>query len=97
MPLAKNVAGVPWRDHVVVESLHGRSLSTDRYKYSIYASGKNREQLVDLNNDPGEMRNLADNADCKEILEKHRELLSTWVKTTDDVIAAEYLHGANKR
>lgn len=94
MPLAKNVTDVPWRNHPVVESLHGRMLRTDRYKYSIYASGKNREQLVDLNDDPGEMRNLADEKDYKEILDKHRQLLGAWVKTTDDVIAPEYLYGA---
>ncbi|MHC4582428.1 MAG: sulfatase family protein, partial [Planctomycetota bacterium] len=47
-----------WRDFVVCESQNGRSLRTDRFKYSIYDSGKSREQLIDLQNDPGEMNDL---------------------------------------
>ena len=91
LPLARGEENVRWRDYVVVESLHGRMLRTDRFKYSIYASGSNREQLVDLKNDPGEMRNLADDEDCKETLDRHRQLLREWIKRTGDKIGSMYV------
>jgi arylsulfatase A-like enzyme len=91
LPLVKGNAEYPGRDYVVVESLHGRSLRTDRFKYSIYASGKEREQLVDLKNDPGEMTNLSERKEYQEILNRHRRLLGEWIKNTGDKIAAEYV------
>ena len=91
LPLARGEENVRWRDYVVVESLHGRMLRTDRFKYSIYASGSNREQLVHLNNDPGEMRNLADDEDYKETLHRHRQLLREWIQRTGDTIGSMYV------
>ncbi len=81
-----------WRDFVVSESQNGRALRTDRFKYSIYDSGEDREQFIDLQNDPGEMNNLAGHADYKDVLNKHRKLLRGWVKRTGDRIAAEYIN-----
>jgi choline-sulfatase len=56
----------------------GRMLRTDRYKYCVYSEGKNRESLVDISNDPGEMVNLAGDPDHKHILREHREILARW-------------------
>jgi arylsulfatase A-like enzyme len=81
-----------WRDFVVSESQSGRMLRTGRFKYCIYDSGKNREQLIDLKNDPGEMKNLAEVEDYKDVLNTHRQLLRGWVKRTGDKIAAEYVN-----
>ena len=89
--LAQGQTPEKWRDFVVCESQNGRSLRTDRFKYSIYDSGKNREQLMDLKNDPGEMNNLAGRSDYKAVLNKHRGLLRGWVERTGDRIAAEYI------
>ena len=80
-----------WRDFVVCESQNGRALRTDRFKYAIYDSGENREQLTDLRNDPGEMTNLAGRPEYKDVLETHRKLLRTWVERTSDRMAAEYV------
>lgn len=80
-----------WRSFVVCESQNGRSLRTDRFKYVIYDSGGNREQLTDLQNDPGEMNNLAGRSEYRDVLETHRKLLRAWVKRTGDGIAAEYI------
>jgi len=91
LPVAMGEADAPWRDHVVVESRHGRMLRTDRYKYSVHETGGGREQLVDLEADPGEMTNLADNAECAEALAEHRRLLAEWVGSTGDAIGAEYV------
>ena len=81
-----------WRDFVVSESQSGRMLRTGRFKYCIYDSGKHREQLIDLKHDPGEMKNLAEVEDYKDVLHTHRQLLRGWVERTGDKIAAEYVN-----
>jgi choline-sulfatase len=80
-----------WRDFIVTESQNGRMLRTKRFKYCIYDSGRHREQLIDMVNDPGEMKNLTEDEKYKDVLEKHRQLLQTWVEKVDDKIAAEYI------
>ena len=74
-PLAEDRRPPLWRAHLVVESEIGRSLRSQRYKYSIYDSGKHREQLIDLEKDPGEMNNLAEDPSHKALLEFHRQML----------------------
>ncbi|MHC4243578.1 MAG: sulfatase family protein [Planctomycetota bacterium] len=91
-PLAEGGNTNRWRDFVVSESQLGRMLRTDRFKYCIFDSGENREQLTDLKNDPGEMRNLATIEDYKEVLDTHRRLLRRWIERTGDRIAAEYVN-----
>jgi len=66
-------------------------LRTGRFKYCIYDSGRDREQLIDLKRDPGEMKNLAEVEDYRDVLDTHRQLLRRWVKRTGDRIAAEYV------
>ncbi|HUT45835.1 MAG TPA: sulfatase-like hydrolase/transferase [Sedimentisphaerales bacterium] len=90
-PLAEGKEAEEWRDFVVAESQNGRMLRTKRYKYCIYDSGSRREQLIDMENDPGEMKNLAEVEGFKDVLEKHRRLLRGWVEKTGDKIAAEYV------
>jgi len=80
-----------WRNFVVAESQAGRMLRTDRFKYCIYKSGANREMLIDLEKDPGEMNNLAGVSEYKDVLSRHRRLLRNWVEKTGDRIAAEYI------
>jgi arylsulfatase A-like enzyme len=90
-PLAEGQPVSDWRDHIVVESQNGRMVRSDRFKYSIYDSGQHREQLIDINNDPGEMKNLADNMNFKKILDKHRQLLKQWIDRTGDRIGSNYI------
>ncbi|MGL4292262.1 MAG: sulfatase family protein [Bacteroidales bacterium] len=59
-------------------STKGWSVRTARYKYIAYDRGKNREQLYDMDNDRGEMVNLAVEKKYKEILDHHRRLLVDW-------------------
>lgn len=89
--LAEGKSARNWRDHVVVESQNGRMVRTDRYKYCIYDSGRNPEQLTDLKTDPGEMRNLANSPAHKATVKQHRRLLKEWTNKTGDVIGAEYV------
>lgn len=91
-PLAEGKDTKQWREFLVSESHSWRMLRTDRYKYCIFDSGENREFLGDLQQDPGEMRNVAGVEEYKGVLEKHRELLRNWVEKTGDQIAAEYVN-----
>jgi hypothetical protein len=43
-----------------------------------------RDELYDLANDPHEVNNLADDPAYAEELKRHREILETWMKETDD-------------
>jgi arylsulfatase A-like enzyme len=82
---------VKWRDFVVAESHYGRMVRTKQFKYCIYDSGSHREQLIDMLNDPGEMKNLSEVEKYKDVLEEHRRLLHDWVERIDDKIAAKYI------
>jgi len=86
-----------WRGHLVVESQNGRMLRTDRFKYVVYDSGENREQLFDLQADPGETRDLAHDDRHRQILDQHRQLLSEWVRRAGDSIASAYVVQATRR
>lgn len=93
-PLAEGRGDIPWRDCVVAETsfdpkfgglgTRGRMVRTERYKYIVYSWGKHREQLFDLETDPGEMVNLAVEARHQGVLARHRELLAAWVEKTGD-------------
>jgi arylsulfatase A-like enzyme len=91
-PLAQGEDSKDWRDFVVSESQNGRMLQTDQFKYCIYDSGRDREQLIDIKNDSGEMKNLAEVLAFKSILDRHRRLMQNWVERAGDKIAAEYIN-----
>ena len=46
--------------------------------------GERREQLVDLEKDPGEMKNLAADPAFADILARHRQYLREWVETNQE-------------
>ena len=58
----------------------GWALRTARYKYVLYDKGRYREQLFDMENDRGEMRNLAMEKKYADVLLSHRTLLNEWMK-----------------
>ena len=59
---------------IPVEDEIGKMIVTQRHKYTVYDDGKNNEQLIDLQEDPGEMRNSAMDKDKQEILSQHRNI-----------------------
>ncbi len=83
---------LPGREFVVSElfpdpnspEMKGRMVRTQRYKYNLFSVGRNPEMLFDLQSDPGETRNLARKPERKETLERHRTLLTNWIKETKD-------------
>jgi len=78
------------RPYVVSELLYGdqtregRMLRTSRYKYVRFNGGARPEQFFDLQEDPGETRNLVNRAESAGILEEHRQLLAGWISRTAD-------------
>jgi len=84
-----------WRDAVTAEcvlhrqyglgtGIEGRMLRTRRYKYIVYSAGKRREQLFDMQTDPGEMNNLAERPDFQEVLASHRLRLAEQGRQSGD-------------
>jgi len=62
----------------------GRMLRTARYKYLVFSHGERPELLFDLEDDPGEMRNLAYEPTHQEALSEHRKLLKREIEETGD-------------
>lgn len=76
----------PHHEYVVTEALfdqggstQGWMVRTPHFKYVLYDTGKNREQLYDMRNDRGEMRNLAVEARYHDELQRHRDILRKWM------------------
>jgi len=84
---------VAWRDCLVAENEASRVLWTERYKYSVYDHGQPREMLIDLRNDPGEMRNLAVELEYRDTLNRHRNLLQQWYAANGEMLDPKYVVG----
>ena len=62
----------------------GRMVRSEQFKYIIYQRGKDREQLFDMQSDPGEMSSLVKDPGHAEVLDKHRDYLRRWRRQTRD-------------
>lgn len=94
-----------WREEVIVENnmsqaglvgdsvpmTEGRMLRADRYKYCVYAYGEHRESLVDLQQDPGEMNDLARDPAFRHVVLEYRERLRQAALENGDPLVAEIL------
>ncbi|MCP5432581.1 MAG: sulfatase-like hydrolase/transferase [Alphaproteobacteria bacterium] len=83
-PLLRGEAPADWRRFLVVESQHDRMIRTERFKYCAYTTGAHREQLNDLEADPGEMANLAERPEYADTVRAHRDMLRAWMFATWD-------------
>jgi arylsulfatase A-like enzyme len=97
-PLIRGEAS-EWRDYVPVETVldspgagWARMIRTERYAYHLYASGRHREQLYDLEADPGQMVNLAVESRYADVLHEHRQRLADWCRSTNDRTLTHYTH-----
>jgi arylsulfatase A-like enzyme len=61
-----------WRTILDIESEFGHAVVTDKYKYILYDNGENREQLMDLEYDPHEMRNSLEDSEHRDIIKSFR-------------------------
>jgi arylsulfatase A-like enzyme len=64
--------------------LQGRMIRTKDFKYYIFDQGIQPEMLIDMNNDPGEMKNLVGNPRYEKVLEEHRQIFERYKKETGD-------------
>ena len=72
------------RSAVFSENGRGRMVRTRRYKYCWYKAGQPSDMLIDMENDPGEMTNLAPDPKYATIVAQHRELIRKHVRDCDD-------------
>ncbi len=86
-PLARGESPSAWRDHLLVESEIGYGIRTPGYFYAIHDSGRHREQLYDLRQDPGQTRNYAQNPALAKILTRHRQLARAYAHVAPQVPA----------
>lgn len=94
-PLAEGRGDNVRRPYIVAENNTGRMLRSDRYKYCVYTEGKIRESLVDLQSDPGEMKNLAGLKPFQRVLNKHRAHLQQWIAESNDTEAQAFAVAPN--
>ncbi len=81
-----------WRDSIVTElasdkynhEMLGRMIRTDRFKYIVFSKGENPEMFFDLQEDPGETRNLIGSGSLKTEVREHRRELRNWIQRTGD-------------
>ena len=65
--------------------MQGRMLRTRDFKYYIFDKGKQPEMLIDMKNDPGEMRNLVGIPEYARVLVEHRSLFAQYKKDNGDI------------
>jgi choline-sulfatase len=78
------------REYVFAESELGNMVRTKDYKYVIYDSGNNNEQLYNMRSDPYEKRNAANDKEKQEILSKHRNIMKKELKFQAKNIPEKY-------
>jgi arylsulfatase A-like enzyme len=59
-------------------------IRSKRFKYCVYNDGEVRESLVDMKNDPGEMKNLASKPEYENMLIEHQRYLEHWIEESGD-------------
>ena len=89
-PLAEGRGDNARRPYIVAENNTGRMLRSDHYKYCVYTSGAIRESMVDLRDDPGEMKNLATLPRYRKTLNRHRGYLQQWIVESKDTEAKAF-------
>lgn len=90
-PLAEGLDASGWRRELIVEAGFGRAHYDGDTKYSLYSKGANREILIDLKKDPGELNNLINDPQYAETLQRHRAGLRGLVEASGDTFAQAYL------
>jgi len=75
-PLLTGAGPAPERDCVFLETYNSYTIHDGRYKYTVFELPGNPEMLVDLQTDPGELRNLAGEKSAQEIQAKLKDKLT---------------------
>jgi len=93
-PLVEGKHVDTWRSYVASENRSTRMIRTQKYKYCAYDDANSKESLVDMENDPGERRNLVDDSKFRTVLEEHRSILADWGTLSGDKDISKYLKNA---
>ncbi|MCK4750267.1 MAG: DUF4976 domain-containing protein, partial [Bacteroidales bacterium] len=62
----------------------GRMIRMNQYKYNLYSKGERSVQLFDLDEDPGEVQNLASEPYMQTVKESLHYQLVNWMEETGD-------------
>ncbi len=103
--LAEGRPVADWRNCLVVENTASRLVQMGRWKYMVgnaritsadmasigLPSTVVRESLVDLQTDPGEMKNLAADASARPALEQGRRMLKQWYADNELALDPGYI------
>jgi arylsulfatase A-like enzyme len=89
-PVAEGRSGGKWREYVASENGTTRMIRSRDFKYCLFLRTK-EESLVDMKNDPGEMRNVAGDRAFKEVLAEHRRMLAEWNELSGDRSVAQHV------
>ena len=87
LPLLDAAPSAAWRDSLPVESDMGQMMVRRDVKYMRYYQGEQREQLVDLAVDPGEMRNAINDEAQRPRLSELHEAFATMFPAAHDPYA----------
>jgi len=87
VPLMNGDADISWRDVLPVESEMGQMIIRGQYKYMMHYDGDNREQLIDLLTDPGEMRNAINDPQHQGLLTELRALFRQTFPTATNLFS----------
>lgn len=79
-------------DNVHMRYIRGRMVRSRRYKYTCFERGKRCEALYDMENDPGEMVNLAVERRFADELNRHRRYLREHCIRTGDRFGDHYVN-----
>lgn len=78
--------------HGKVPVVNGRMVRGERYKYCLYDMLNHREALFDLDKDPGETINIAEQKSSKDIVLKYRGYLKKFAVAHHDELAINMLN-----
>jgi choline-sulfatase len=81
-PVLEGAGGTEWRKFVPVETGVGRAVVSEKYKYCVYELSSKPERLIDLDEDPGEMGDVAEDPRHAAALKEHREAFGRIFGTT---------------
>jgi arylsulfatase A-like enzyme len=77
-PIAEGRSVLPWRSCIAAENDWFRMIRSRSYKYCAFTDADSKELLVDLEHDPGEMKNLVDEPGYQAILDEYRSRMAEW-------------------
>lgn len=84
VPLLKNPEAPQWKkDSVLTFSVYdGASLRTKDWRFTQWGEGAENKELYDLNKDPGEFTNLAENPEYKSVTDEMNQRLNNRIETS---------------